>query len=239
MHSVIFIGGESPAPEDTEEYFKSSPAVDNSIAADSGLETLDSYNSHYKGRIDFYPSHILGDMDSLQDRKLLEKYGRAEKTTFPEDKDYTDTELALEQAKGLCRDGKNDRITMIGGNGGRADHFIGIYETFSSSSHADVWLCGNQSVWLLEDGCSLEVSKINPSQMISIARTAGAFAGGKIKSSGLEWGDSAMRKRGMPSISNRISKEWFRENKKVSIKADGASFLVFLPISSAVEIFKV
>ena len=234
MHIAVFTGGESPLPKDAESYFKNMPDVDLVIAADSGLDTAERYINHFRGKIDFTPDKILGDMDSLRDKSLLEKYAGAGTEVLSRDKDYTDTELALQLAVSLCEDRKKDLITLVGGNGGRADHFLGIYETFSFDFHADVWLCGTQAVCYLGDGCSLEISGLGLEDCLSIARVAGGFSEGHVESEGLEWGSAVMRKKGMPSISNRISEDFYKRGKAVRLSASGGIFLVFIPIGASV-----
>ena len=60
MQIVIFTGGLSPKPEDTENYFNSKK-IDFVIAADSGLDTLKKFNDYYEEK--FQPNFILGDID--------------------------------------------------------------------------------------------------------------------------------------------------------------------------------
>ncbi|MBQ2529555.1 MAG: hypothetical protein II547_04805 [Treponema sp.] len=230
MHIVLFIGGESPAPDETESYFSRMGPPSFTVAADSGLDTLDGFAGFF-GADSFRPDVIIGDMDSLKDRSLLDRYGDARKLISPADKDLSDTELGLLECASR-RKSDADLITLIGGNGGRADHFIGIYETFSTDVHANVWLCGKQAAVWLGDGWSVELDGLSPSDCVSIARTAGCYGCGSIESEGLEWGSGAMRKSGMPSLSNRISRKSFEEKSPVSVSAKGASFLVFAPISS-------
>jgi len=81
------------------------------IAADKGLLYADELNC----KVDY----ILGDYDSV-DKDLLEKYRsmNVELTTFPCEKDYTDTHLAIETAieRGASQ------ITILGATGSRMDH---------------------------------------------------------------------------------------------------------------------
>lgn len=81
------------------------------IAADKGLMYADKLNC----RVDY----ILGDYDSVQP-EILEKYRKenVELITFPCEKDYTDTHLAIKTAieKGA------KKISIIGATGTRLDH---------------------------------------------------------------------------------------------------------------------
>lgn len=227
MHIVLFTGGGAPSPADVSDVISWAGRPDFTVAADSGLDTLDLYNGHFGGNV-FDPDYIIGDMDSLRDRKLLEKYRSAQIQECPVDKDYTDTELGLEICVDLKRSA-DDIITMIGGSGGRADHFLGIYETFGTGRHCDIWVCGEQRIIFLADGSSLALGNLCPGDPVSIARTVPFYTEGSIDTCGLEWGTDVMRRRGMPSISNRISMEYFQEGRPVTFYARKADFLVFAP----------
>ena len=67
------------------------------------------------------PHVVIGDMDSLDDetRGWLE-YNHCEFIRYPPAKDETDLELALH----LAQTRGADEITILGGFGGRADHFL-------------------------------------------------------------------------------------------------------------------
>ncbi|MGP1458359.1 MAG: hypothetical protein ACTTKL_03500 [Treponema sp.] len=58
-----------------------------------------------------------------------------------------------------------------------------------------------------------------------------------MQSEGLEWESPLFRKNGMPSLSNRISKDFYAAEKPVILRADGADFLAIAPHSARVTIF--
>lgn len=100
---------------------------DYCIAADSGLVMADKLGL----KVDL----LLGDYDSV-DKKIFEKYNRNTKTiTYPCEKDYTDTHLALKKAiekikklQDTSKDGTEDEIAIIGATGTRYDHaFTNIF----------------------------------------------------------------------------------------------------------------
>ena len=97
IHIVIFTGGLYPRAEVSETYWKNSlfGKPDYVIAADSGLEACLEYKKYFSGIYDFSPDKILGDFDSISSTVLLETFGNDIVESFPCDKDYTDTELAL------------------------------------------------------------------------------------------------------------------------------------------------
>ncbi|MGD0153539.1 MAG: thiamine diphosphokinase [Thermacetogeniaceae bacterium] len=70
-------------------------------------------------RLDIVPHWVIGDLDSLNqaDRDALEKLG-AVFYIYPAEKDYTDTQLALELAQ---KEGAGE-IVIWGGTGDRLDH---------------------------------------------------------------------------------------------------------------------
>ncbi len=237
MHSVIFTGGDYPAPELIKTYFSQHKA-DYVIAADSGLQTLELYNKFYGGI--FEPSAIIGDMDSLTDKTLLSKYPKDRIHPYSAYKDFSDTELALELAyKELAKsDGKDDWITLVGAGGGeRADHFIAVFDLFATDLHPDVWICCKQAFWHAPAGTSFEISGLEPNDMISVARTTQSRTGGSITSEGLEWEYRLFRKEGMPSLSNRISSSYFAAGKSVKISVMEGCFVLILPVTTDVRHF--
>ena len=100
---------------------------DYCIAADSGLVMAD--------KLGLTVDLLLGDYDSV-DKKMFEKYNGNTKTiTYPCEKDYTDTHLALKKAiekikklQDTSKDGTEDEIAIIGATGTRYDHaFTNIF----------------------------------------------------------------------------------------------------------------
>ena len=234
MHIVIFTGGEAPAPNLAKEYFDVSQKHELVIVADSGLDTLDLYNTYYN-EFFFKPNYILGDMDSIANKNLLQKYSSASFEQFPTDKDYTDTELALHTACTLKKADK-DIITLVGGGGGRADHFLAIYDTFSSEEHADIWLCGNQKICFLKKGSAISITNVSLKDTISLARTDDSRTQGSVVSSGLVWESNVFRKKGMPSLSNRIAPSYAQHRKPIEMNISEGNFLLILPITAKTEI---
>lgn len=112
MRILIVTGGKVDL-EFAEKYLEQEQ-FDRIIAADSGLS--------YCNKLNMVPTDILGDFDSLDNNKLLEKYEKAgvPVRTFPTRKDYTDTHLAVSYAKEL----KPDEIIILGATGTRLDHTL-------------------------------------------------------------------------------------------------------------------
>lgn len=245
MQIVIFTGGIAPEPEKTVSYFKQTGLPDLVIAADSGLETLEKYNiffaiSEPQMNLSFMPKYILGDMDSIKNKNLIEKYKDSRMEKFPEDKDFSDTELALKKAcnfiKEKCIPKNSAVITLVGGDGGRIDHFIGILETFSSAERPDVWLCREQRVYLLEKNDSIIIKNLVKKDNISIYNTANE--NNSFETKGLEWPENTFRNTRMPSLSNRISSDFEEKKLPVEIKTTGNDCIIILPYSGIPEVIK-
>ena len=261
MQIIVFTGGSSPAPEKVAPYFKNILAdgqkPDAVIAADSGLETLRAWQKYFKGLYDFSPSLILGDFDSISDKSILEEYKGAIIERSPSYKDDTDTELALKRAREMAKKivgsspTMTDRssscmtiaanrkafVTLIGGAGGRADHFLSIYNLFGTKIAPDAWICGEQVLWKAERA-SFSISGLKAGDVISVARAFGKNHGGKIRSQGLEWESSLFRKKRMPSVSNTIKEEWARQKKPVQIDFLRGSFVLIAPLFASVLLSK-
>ena len=104
------------------------------IAADRGIDFCLKY--------DIKPDLAVGDMDSVSDAGLdaIKKSG-IKIETYPVDKDYTDTELALSFVP------DNEKITVVCPLNGRLDHIIANLQ-IASLLHAE----GKEIT--LDDGCS-------------------------------------------------------------------------------------
>lgn len=85
------------------------------IAADSGLDVAIAHG--------LQPTHLVGDLDSVSAAGRMWAYAKGVTVDeHPAHKDRTDTELALEIAGASGR----DKLMVVGGQGDRLDHLIGI-----------------------------------------------------------------------------------------------------------------
>ena len=137
---LIFTGGAMNL--DWAKKWLADKEFDCVIAADRGLVYADRLNC----RVDY----ILGDYDSV-DTAILEKYReeKVEVTTFPCEKDFTDTHLALETAikKGA------GRITILGGTGTRLDHTLANIENMKMALNAGIpcyMINENNKIYLID-----------------------------------------------------------------------------------------
>jgi len=120
---LVFAGGDPVSPT-LDAHLPSVPLV---IAADSGLE-----HAHALGR---HVHLVVGDLDSVDPAALADAEARGtEVARHPAEKDATDLELAIDAAR--ARGAR--RITVVGGYGGRVDHFIANAVLLTSPRFADV-----------------------------------------------------------------------------------------------------
>ncbi len=107
MKTAVVVTGGDPIPATALAGLMPAEFV---VAADSGLD-----HAHYLG---LEPDLVVGDFDSVSDEALARFRGPVER--HPVAKDATDLELALAAAV----DREPRRIVVLGGHGGRLDHFI-------------------------------------------------------------------------------------------------------------------
>lgn len=141
--AIVFAGGDPPPPAVLGHL----PADARVIAADSGLEHAQALGR----RVDV----VVGDLDSVQPAAL--DRARADGATieqYPADKDATDLELALDAAVAAGA----THVTVVGGHGGRLDHFLANVlllgaERFRSTA-VDAWI-GAARVVVVRDTAEL------------------------------------------------------------------------------------
>ena len=105
MKAFIYTGG-SILPENITEHPKGDDLI---IAADAGCLNAK--------KLGVTPNIVLGDFDSMTEKDIPEN---AEILRVPAEKDFTDTQLAVDTA---LKNGAND-IVIIGGLDGRLDHTL-------------------------------------------------------------------------------------------------------------------
>lgn len=112
MKAIIVAGGARPSLELLKSEFNEDSII---ICADSGGECLYEYG--------IVPKYLIGDFDSIS-RNVLKFFFNCESCIiekYPKDKDFTDTELALNKAISL----EADEIVFLGCIGSRIDHILG------------------------------------------------------------------------------------------------------------------
>lgn len=140
MHGMLFIGGDAPSRETLDALLHTTDLV---VGADSGIDTALAMG--------LTPHLFVGDMDSIADRKVLQDAPKERVRIYPEAKDETDTEIGVR----ILRESGCDEITIVGGGGGRADHFIGILSLFSRPAPPDRWLTGREQLRFVRESLAL------------------------------------------------------------------------------------
>lgn len=106
---TIFANGECPHPQLVKALI---PAENILIAADGGY--------HLAVSLGYTPDHVVGDMDSIAPNESTSYPDSITFHRFPPEKDQTDLELCLDLALSL----RAADVTIVGGLGGRADHYL-------------------------------------------------------------------------------------------------------------------
>ena len=101
--------GERPSDTLFRKYIE---YCDKTIAIDKGVEVFIDNN--------VIPDYVVGDFDSVNE-KYRDKINSFNIVKFPKEKDYTDSEIALNRAFRLDA----DEIIMLGMTGKRIDHMLG------------------------------------------------------------------------------------------------------------------
>ena len=185
MKGILFIGGSAP-----EYNFIKKELIDADliVAADSGFDTAI--------KMGINPNIIIGDMDSIENINNLDKYSEDKIFRYSKDKDETDTELGIKYFK----DHKFDEIILIGGGGGRMDHFLAIVLLFDKEFSPNIWYTDTTRFQKITGSCKISLKKGN---LVSF------FPAGcdvcRMKSLGLKWSLNGLAwKRGDMGISNIV-----------------------------------
>jgi thiamine pyrophosphokinase len=124
---VVLAGGDAPPAGVAARV----PPADLVIAADSGLGLAQ--------QLGLSVDLVVGDLDSVDDAELAAAVAAgAEVERHPPEKDATDLELALDAA---CARGAT-HITIVGGHGGRLDHFVANVLLLAAPHYGDVSIDG-------------------------------------------------------------------------------------------------
>jgi thiamine pyrophosphokinase len=191
--------------------------MDIIVAADSGLIAAEE--------AELYPRWVIGDMDSLDDLRRLEKYPPERVLRYSHDKDYTDTELALR----LLREQGCDETWIFGGGGGRIDHLLAIRSLFERERSPDRWLTGGEDIRRLRQGETLSFGEETaaPGRFRNCRVSVFPLGGGpwRAESRFLVWPLEGLPwDRGFFSISNTAPEGHF------SVYAREGCFLVICPL---------
>lgn len=230
---LIFTGGEYPKPDECS--YVSDNSFDFVLCADSGLDVFECYRKHFGEKKFSFPQVIIGDMDSVSDKTLIDKYKSSVLKKFSHYKDYSDTELALAEAANVFP-GEKKNIVLLGASGGRLDHFLHVYSIFSRELHPDVWLAPGMKSFVLGKNDSCRISGLSPDDRVSfLDLQCGCLS---VRSEGLEWEGDKFMPGLVPSLSNRVSDRNFNDSRPVELTVESGRCLVCLPYNSVFEMFQ-
>ncbi len=166
LHAWVVAGGEPPDPAQLGEL--APPQL--IVAADSGADVARS--------LGLIPDVIVGDFDSVTAAGAA---AARERRRFPTDKDATDLELALAEA----RDRGAESITVVGGAGGRLDHFLANVAALAGHDLASVRvdaLMGSARLWVVRRRQTISGT---PGELVTLLPYGGPATG--VRTTGLRW----------------------------------------------------
>ena len=161
------------------------------VAADSGLE--------HAARWGIVPHAIVGDMDSLTDLSLIQNYTDSVVERYDTAKDKTDTEIALDF---VWKRGVN-RVTIVGGGGGRLDHLMGILSIFERDRYPTRWVTDRDEVTVLDSTHTFACARGEVVSFFPVGRQRCTM-----RTEGLRWPlDELVWERGDVGVSNECMAE--------------------------------
>lgn len=183
MKAFLFLGGKYPERECFLEEFSAGDII---ACADSGYDAARAWGLE--------PALVVGDMDSVSDPGALERLPADKLLRLEREKDDTDAEAALKE---LWRRGVGD-VVLVGGGGGRLDHFLAIAGLFEREPRPALWLCDEQRAFPLSGGAEFEC---RAGELLSVFPLGNQTL--RMRSSGLRWPLAGLEfPRGFYGISN-------------------------------------
>jgi thiamine pyrophosphokinase len=164
---VVVVAGGDPVPPAAVADLPAGVPV---VAADSGVD--------HAAALGLTVTEAVGDFDSVTPAGLRAAEARgAAVDRHPAAKDETDLELALDRALALGA----DRVIVVGGHGGRTDHFLANALLLTAERYATVALearFGPAVVHVLRGGPTAAVSLLGlPGDLVSLLAVDGPAAG--------------------------------------------------------------
>lgn len=217
-HALIFIGGD--APDISVRTKLPEPAL--VIAADSGWAHAVAFG--------FTPDLLVGDMDSIRPDHLVEaRASEAEIIEHSSDKDFTDTELALQ----LARKFEYRHIHLVSGGGDRFDHLLAMVHSLVEHSDEATMTAhiGMQHVRIVTPREAATFSA-QPGATISLIPLGGNARG--VTTNGLQW---ELKRSTLHSFASRgVSNVATAPSITVSLRTGALAVITTSTISSTSEI---
>ena len=205
MTTVLVITGGDPVPPTALEGLDQAGWV---VAADSGLDHAE--------RLGITPDVVVGDFDSVSADALTRFDGPVER--HPVAKDATDLELALQRAV----DERPERIVVLGGHGGRLDHFLANALVLTTVP-ADIlveWRAGSATIHVVRTAIDLAGTV---GDKVSLVPVGGDVRG--VTTEGLRWPLSEASLTSGSTLG--VSNEFARPSARVSVGS--GTLLVIVP----------
>ena len=206
--ALVFAGGDAPPPAVAAHL----PDTAFVIAANSGLAAAATLGR----RVDL----VVGDLDSVDvDALAAARDAGGAVEAHPRDKDQTDLELALDAA--LARGYRT--VTVVGGHGGRLDHFVANVTLLGSprygAARLDAWM-GDAHVVVVRGDVELTGE---PGALLTLVPLGGPACG--IRTEGLRYplGDEDLD----PGTSRAVSNEFTAARARVRVR--GGTLLAIAP----------
>jgi thiamine pyrophosphokinase len=208
MIVVVFAGGD---PVDHRVRAAIPPGA-TIVAADSGL--------HAVLDLGLRADVVVGDMDSVDEAKLSAAIaGGAQVERHPADKDYTDLELALQVAQRLGA----TNVLVVGGAGGRLDHFLANQLLLASDAYEHLRIeaiTGDARCTVVRDHVEL---RGKPGSLVTLLAIGGAASG--VRTTGLRFplrGEALL-----PGSTRGVSNEM--DEPIATVSCDGGVLLAVQP----------
>ncbi|HVR32124.1 MAG TPA: thiamine diphosphokinase [Acidimicrobiia bacterium] len=205
MTTVLVVTGGDRVPAEATSGLLPADFV---VAADSGLDHAEL--------LGIRPDVVVGDFDSVSVEALERFDGPVER--HPVAKDATDLELALRLA--IAR--QPDRIVVIGGHGGRLDHFLAnalVLTTVPAAIDVE-WRAGGATIHVVRSRTEVEGSA---GATISLVPVGGDVHG--VTTRGLRWPltDATLTSGSTLGVSNEFAE------RTAQIEVDTGTLLVVVP----------
>ena len=206
MTTLVFAGGDAPAPGLADVL----PPASKVIAADSGLDHASSLGVEV--------DRVIGDMDSVDGDLLDSLSDSVQVDRHPTAKDATDLELALEAAL----EGEPDELIVVGGHGGRSDHFLANALLLGSPRFAHLrirWFAGTDLIEVVHHSAALRGAIGATVSLVPLSDCTG------VTTTGLAWvlHDASLQAGTTRGVSNRF------DATEATVTVASGSLLVIQP----------
>ena len=206
---ILFVGGGRPP---SRQFFLSIAGRRKIICVDKGIELCKACG--------VVPNFLIGDFDSANQSAI--GWARANNVpveSYPADKDFTDTQLALSRAAELF--GEHTAI-LTGAFGGRVDHLYSTIHTCAALNRSIVLADDREIIFYVKGGEEATIKFFKTPLAVSLLPMTSTCRG--VTTKNLHWElDGATLAKDFPNAtSNRI------EHGEVFISVDGGTLAIYL-----------